>query len=286
VYLLSDDIFRVVDLNKENRGRKKWGIVVVFLLVLVVSSSSLLYWLWDREVDFEAYKTEVGETANNSLGRLTLNEVIMDDNQVLLNATFEPAKEFKPDHQVFFFPQILVNGKDYMVRNGGQSIAKSANVYTIYNSIKMDDFPTDEILELDIRYKDWNVETRIEKPWEFQVEASQEQLQEDRHIFPINKKVKHIDQQELMIDRVVSTPISTTIYFHSEKSIVNEALLFKIQSKGGQSWTFETPYPLNKEGTKWGSRLDGLYLSEKNYTLVPVDKDGSRLDSAIKIKKD
>jgi len=278
VYLLSDDIFRVVDLNKENRGRKKWGIVVVFLLVLVVSSSSLLYWLWDREVDFEAYKTEVGETANNSLGRLTLNEVIMDDNQVLLNATFEPAKEFKPDHQVFFFPQIL--------RNGGQSIAKSANVYTIYNSIKMDDFPTDEILELDIRYKDWNVETRIEKPWEFQVEASQEQLQEDRHIFPINKKVKHIDQQELMIDRVVSTPISTTIYFHSEKSIVNEALLFKIQSKGGQSWTFETPYPLNKEGTKWGSRLDGLYLSEKNYTLVPVDKDGSRLDSAIKIKKD
>ncbi|UZM98428.1 hypothetical protein OL548_27910 [Lysinibacillus sp. MHQ-1] len=50
-----------------------------------------------------------------------------------------------------------------MVRNGGQSIAKSANVYTIYNSIKMDDFPTDEHVELDIRYKDWNVETRIEK---------------------------------------------------------------------------------------------------------------------------
>jgi len=92
VYLLSDDIFRVVDLNKENRGRKKWRIVVVFLLVLVVSSSSLLYWLWDREVDFEAYKTEVRESVNNSIGRLTLNEVIMDDNQILLNATFEPVK--------------------------------------------------------------------------------------------------------------------------------------------------------------------------------------------------
>lgn len=64
-----------------------------------------------------------------------------------------------------------------------------------------------------------------------------------------------------MIDRVVSTPISTTIYFHTEKSIVNDALHFKIQSKGGQSWTFETPYPLNKEGTKWEAVwMDYTYL--------------------------
>ena len=92
-----------------------------------------------------------------------------------------------------------------MVRNGGQSIAKSANVYTIYNSIKMDDFPSDEQLELDIRYKDWNVETPIDKPWEFQVDASQEQLQQDRETFSVNKKVKHVDQQEITIDKIVST---------------------------------------------------------------------------------
>ena len=171
-------MIRVVDLDKENRKSKKWFIVVI--LLLMIASGSMLYLWWDQDVNFEAYKTDVGKTASNSLGRLTLNEVIIDDNQILLNATFEPGKEFKPGHQVFFFPQILVNGQDYMVRNGGQSIAKSANVYTIYNSIKMDDFPSDEQLELDIRYKDWNVETPIDKPWEFQVDASQEQLQQDR----------------------------------------------------------------------------------------------------------
>jgi len=273
-----------VDLDKENRRSKKWLIVVIFLLM--VASGLVLYLWWNQDVDFEAYKTVVGETANNSLGRLTLNEVIIDDNQILLNATYEPVKEFSPDHQVFFFPQILVNGQDYMVRNGGQSIAKSANVYTIYNSIKMDDFPTDEHLELVIRYKDWNVETPIEKPWEFQVDASQEQLQEDREIFSIDKKVKHVDQQEITIDKIVSTPISTTIYFHAEQSVVNEALHFKIQSKAGQSWTFATPYPLNKEGTRWGSRVDALYLTERNYTLIPINKEGKKVDSAIKIKKD
>ncbi len=282
--MLSDDILRVVDLDKENRGRKKWGIVV-FLLLMMVSGVVLYLW-WDEDVNFEAYKTEVGKTASNSLGRLTLNEVIIDDNQILLNATFEPVKEFAPDHQVFFFPQILVNGQDYMVRNGGQSIAKSANVYTIYNSIKMDDFPSDEQLELVIRYKDWNVETPIDKPWEFQIEASQEQLQEDRHVFSIGKKIEHVDQQEITIDRVVSTPISTTIYFQSEKSIVNDTLHFKIQSKEGKSWRFETPYPLNKERTKWGSRVDALYLTEENYQLIPVDIEGKKVGSAIKIKED
>ncbi len=281
---MSNDIIRVVDLDKENRRSKKWLIVVILLLMV---ASGLVLYLWcDQDVDFEAYKTVIGETANNSLGRLTLNEVIIDDNQILLNATYEPVKEFSPDHQVFFFPQILVNGQDYMVRNGGQSIAKSANVYTIYNSIKMDDFPTDEHLELVIRYKDWNVETPIEKPWEFQVDASQEQLQEDREIFSINKKVKHVDQQEITIDKIVSTPISTTIYFHAEQSVVNEALHFKIQSKAGQSWTFATPYPLNKEGTRWGSRVDALYLTERNYTLIPINKEGKKVGSAIKIKKD
>lgn len=282
--MLSDDILRVVDLDKENRGRKKW-VIIVFLFLMVVSGFLLYLW-WDKDVDFAAYKTEVGKTANNKLGRLTLNEVIIDDNQILLNATFEPVKEFTPDHQVYFFPQILVNGQDYMVRNGGQSIAKSANVYTVYNSIKMDDFPTDEQLELVIRYKDWNVETPIDKPWEFQIEASQEQLLEDRQVFSIGKKVKHVDHQEITIDRVVSTPISTTIYFHSEKSIVNDTLHFKIQSKAGQSWSFEAPYPLNKEQTKWGSRVDALYLTEGNYKLIPVDIDGQKVGSAIKIKKD
>ncbi|WP_230874994.1 DUF4179 domain-containing protein [Lysinibacillus cavernae] len=283
--MLSGDMLRVVDLNKEKRGRNKWGIFV-FLLLMVGSGLVVLYLWWDKDVDFEAYKTEVGKTANNSLGRLTLNEVIIDDNQILLKATFEPVKEFTPDHQVFFFPQILVNGKDYMVRNGGQSIAQSANVYTIYNSIKMDDFPTDKNVALDIRYKDWNVETPIDKPWEFQLEASQEQLQEDREVFTVDKKMKHVDQQEIMIDKVVSTPISTTIYFHSEQRIVNDALHFKIQSKSGKLWSFETPYPLNKEGTKWGSRVDALYLTERNYKLIPVNRDGRKLGAAITMKKD
>ncbi|MGE7129526.1 DUF4179 domain-containing protein [Lysinibacillus xylanilyticus] len=234
-------------------------------------------------MNFEDYKTVVDITTENGLGRLTLNEIIIDDNQILLNATFKPVKDLNFDHQIFFFPQVFVNGKEFTVRNGGQTIQQSDKSYTIYSSVKLSELPEDKILNLDIRYNDWNGEKKIDEPWEFQVEASQERLQEDKKVFPVEKKVKLLDGQEITIEKVVSTPISTTIYFLSENSLLNKALHFKIQSATGESWPFNVAYPLNEEYTKWGVRIDALYLTGKSYELIPIAANGSELGSAIKI---
>ncbi|MFJ8461456.1 DUF4179 domain-containing protein [Lysinibacillus xylanilyticus] len=267
----------------ENRGRKAWFIVV--LLLLVVTCVFVFYFLFNKELNFEAYKTVVGKTTENKLGRLTLNEIIIDDNQILLNATFKPVKDVNFDDQIYLFPQVFVNGKEFTVRNGGQSIAQSDKIFTIYSSVKLSELPKDKILNLDIRYNDWNGEKKIDEPWEFQVEASQKQLQEDRKTFTVAKKVKLLDGQEITIEKVISTPISTTIYFHSENSLLNEAIHFKIQSASGESWDFNTAYPLNEDYTKWGVRLDTVYLTEKGYELIPVAVDGSELGSAVKIRE-
>ena len=266
---------------KGNRGRKAWFIVV--LLLLVATCVLVFYFLFNKNLDFEAYKTVVGKTTENSLGRITLNEIIIDDNQILLNATFKPVKDLNFDYQIFFFPQVFVNGQEFTVRNGGQSITQSNKTYTIYSSVKLSDLPKDKILNLDIRYNDWNGEKAIDEPWEFQVEASQKQLQEDRKVFSVEKKVKLLDGQEITIEKVVSTPISTTIYLHSENSLLNEAIHLKIQSASGESWHFNSAYPLNEDYTKWGVRLDTVYLSGKNYKLIPIAADGSELGSAIEI---
>ncbi|MFJ6208384.1 DUF4179 domain-containing protein [Lysinibacillus sp. NPDC092081] len=278
---MSNDMLLVESQPKENRGRKIW--FVVLLLLLIASCVIVYYFLFNKDLNFETYKTVVGKTTENSLGRLTLNEIIIDDNQILLNATFKPGKDINFDHQIFFFPQVFVNGKEFTVRNGGQSIQQSDKTYTIYSSVKLSELPEDKILNLDIRYNDWNGEKKIDEPWEFQVEASQEQLQEDRKVFPVEKKVKLLDSQEITIAKVVSTPISTTIYFYSEKSLLNEAIHFKIQSVSGETWHFNSAYPLNEDYTKWGIRLDALYLTGKSYELVPVAANGSELGSAIKI---
>jgi hypothetical protein len=278
---MSNDMLLVENQPKEDRGRKIW--FVVLLLLLVATCVIVYYFLFQKDLNFEAYKTVVDKTTENSLGRLTLNEIIIDDKQILLNATFKPVKDINFNYQTFFIPQVFVNGKEFTVRNGGQTIQQSNKTYTIYSSVKLSELPEDKILNLDIRYNDWNGEKKIDEPWEFQVEASQEQLQEDRKVFPVAKKVKLLDGQEITIEEVVSTPISTTIYFHSESSLLNEALHFKIQSATGESWPFNSAYPLNEEYTKWGVRLDALYLTGKSYELVPIGANGSELGSAIKI---
>ena len=280
--MMSNDLIVEVQ-PKVNRGRKAWFIVV--LLLLVATCMLVFYFLFNKDLNFEAYKTVVGKTTENSLGRLTLNEIIIDDNQILLNATYKPVKDLNFDDQLFFVPQVFVNGQELTVRNGGQSIAQSDKTFTIYSSVKLSELPKDKILNLDIRYNDWNGEKKIDEPWEFQVEASQKQLQEDRKTFPVAKKVKLLDGQEITIEKVISTPISTTIYFHSENSLLNEAIHFKIQSASGESWDFNTAYPLNEDYTKWGVRLDAVYLTGKGYELIPVAVDGSELGSAVKIRE-
>lgn len=276
------DMLLVENQPKGNLGRKIWFIVV--LLLLVATCVIVYYFLFKKELNFEAYKTVVDKTTENALGRLTLNEIIIDDNQILLNATFKPVKDLNFDNQIFFFPQVFVNGKELTVRNGGQTIQQSDKKYTIYSSVKLSELPEDKILNVDIRYNDWNEETKIDDPWEFQVEASQEQLQEDRNTFSVEKKVKLLDGQKITIEKVVSTPMSTTVYFHSEKSLLNEAIHFKIQSASGETWHINSAYPLNEDYTKWGVRLDALYLTGNSYELIPVAKNGSELGSAIKIE--
>lgn len=279
---MMSDMLLVENQPKENRGRKIWFIVV--LLLLVATCVIVYCFLFKKDLNFDAYKTVVNKTTENALGRLTLNEIIIDDNQILLNATFKPVKDLNFDNQIFFFPQVFVNGKELTVRNGGQTIQQSDKNYTIYSSVKLRELPEDKMLNLDIRYNDWNGEKKIDEPWEFQVKASQEQLQEDRNTFSVEKKVKLLDGKEITIEKVVSTPISTTIYFHSEKSLLNEAIHFKIQSASGETWSINSPYPLNEDYTKWGVRLDALYLIGNSYELIPVAKNGSELGSAIKIE--
>ncbi|MFJ7888565.1 DUF4179 domain-containing protein [Lysinibacillus xylanilyticus] len=279
--MMSNDMLFVESQPKENRWQKIWFIVV--LLLLIVTCVIVYYFLFKEDLNFEDYKTVVDMTTENGLGRLTLNEIIIDDNQILLNATFKPVKDLNFDHQIFFFPQVFVNGKEFTVRNGGQTIQQSDKSYTIYSSVKLSELPEDKILNLDIRYNDWNGEKKIDEPWEFQVEATQERLQEDKKVFPVEKKVKLLDGQEITIEKVVSTPISTTIYFRSENSLLNKALHFKIQSATGESWPFNLAYPLNEEYTKWGVRTDALYLTGKSYELIPIAANGSELGSAIKI---
>ncbi|WP_421049615.1 DUF4179 domain-containing protein [Lysinibacillus sp. UGB7] len=285
--MLSDEQCMSEEQPKKSRVRKKWFIVALCLLAVgcvIIANLPFTASILDKskETEFSTYKTIVGQTIENNFGRLTLNEVMVDDNQILLNATFEPVEDLDFDYQIFFFPQVLVNGQDYTVRNGGQTIAQTASTYTIYNSVKMSDLPQNEKLKLDIRYNDWNWEKSIDKPWGFKIEASQKQLLEDKKNFSVDKAITLNDGQEIKVENVVSTPISTTIYFQSTQNL-NDSIAFKIKNKSGKTWRFDSSYSLNEEHTMWGIRFDALYLKDNKFELIPIDAGDRELGPAIQV---
>jgi len=267
----------------KNRKRKKWVMIVLTILVIacVVIVSTILN--KNHDADFSAYKTLVGQTTENEFGQLTLNEVMVDDNQLLLNATFVPAKDVNFNYQIFFFPQVLVNGQNYMVRNGGQTIEQAASTYTIYSSVKMRDLPQDDKLQLDILYNDWNWDKPIKDPWSFEVEASQKQLQEDRKVITVAKTTKLNNGTSIKVEKVVTTPISTTIYYETLENS-DESVNFHIVTAAGKTWRQDSSYTLNEQHTKWGIRYDAKYLTDKTYKLIPISADDTELGPAIQIR--
>ena len=279
-----------IEVGGRKKVKRKWFFVAVCILIVsggLITKTPFVESFFGKKAttNFDDYKTEVGHTTENNLGELTLNEVIVDDNQLLLNAIFVPKDGINFDHQIFFFPQVLVNGQDYTVRNRGQSIEHRDNKYTIYSSVQVSELPQDNTLTLDISYSKWNLDQPIDQPWDFHVEASQKKVQEDKTIILINETIALTNGNEVKVTKVVSTPISTTIYYHLAKSS-SETVSFKIKSTSGKAWRWNSGFTLGDEADALSAnRFDTLYLTEDKYYLVPIGADDKELGPSIQVGK-
>lgn len=234
-------------------------------------------------LDFSSYKTAIGETAENALGKLTLNEIMMDDQQVVLSATFEPADGVEFDYQTTIQPKVKINGQDYSVTTGGQSVELNSSMFTIYSDIDLSQSIETEVVDLEISYDTWEHDTEIEQPWTFHVEVSQAELLKERKVFDLNQTVKLSTGDRVTIQRVVSTPISTTIYYDLSQSN-KEDIRFAIQSDHELN-IHSTSYNSNEAGEVSYARFNGLSLDEaSDYYLVAFSWDDERLSLPIPIK--
>ncbi|MEG0448427.1 MAG: DUF4179 domain-containing protein [Lysinibacillus sp.] len=279
-----------IEIGVRKKLQKRWFFIAVSILIVcgwLITKSPFIKDVIGEEsnVKLDDYKTEVGLTTENSFGKLTLNEVIIEDNQLVFNATFVPADSIDFDYEIFFFPQVHVNGQDYTVRNREQTIVRDGSKHTISNTIIVSEFPQDEILTLDISYNKWNWEKSIDDPWEFQVEASQKHLLADKKIHTVNEIITLTNGNEVKVTKVVSTPISTTIYYQLVKG-ATESLSFKINSATGKAWRWNSFFLVDNEvGTLLLNRFDALDLTEGTYYIVPIGADDRPLGPSIQLGK-
>lgn len=291
---------RVKNKLRKNKKTKKWfGVAVACMLIVSITVplgqtslanmpfiAGLIEKYIDEEqpLDYSSYKTAIGKTAENKYGKLTLNEVLVDENKLLISSTFEPAKGVNFDYQTFLIPQVRINGRDFSNTKDAQSIEVNDSMFTIYGAVELSEMPQTDALQIEIIYDTFNRDTVIEQPWTFDIEVSQAQLMKEKQTFELNETIALYDGNKVTVKKVVSTPISTTVYYDVTQS-ENEDIYFKIESESGEAYTFKEAVISNKDGGISISRFDGINVAVGKYSLVPYSgKEKKVIGPSIQIQ--
>jgi hypothetical protein len=238
-----------------------------------------------HEVDppnYTTYKTAIGETAENEYGKLTLNEVLLDEGNLLISSTFEPTDGVSFNYQTYLIPKVLINGKDLTDVRGGQSIEVTDSLYTIYGDIELKDLPKTESLQIEIHYDTFNHTQKIDNPWVFNITVFTNQLTKETTAFNLNKTVTLINGQQIIIQKVTSTPISTLVQYDLTKA--DENIYFKIVSASGEELRLKESYHSDNPDDLSHSRFGPINIKNEKYSIVPYNRQNEKIGPAIPIK--
>lgn len=178
-------------------------------------------WQVTEQVDWSPYKTVIGETRTTEMGDLTLNEVIVNYDKIMISATFKKneATTFSYRHQLI--PTVIINGEK-VEREGAaaQSIEQNSSMYTIYNEVTLAEPVADVDFDIQIMYDEMHTpQTKtlegetLEQPWVFDIKASQLTVQNETTVHNLHQTIQLQNGEQFLIDQIVTTPISTTIFY-------------------------------------------------------------------------
>ncbi|MGG3504008.1 DUF4179 domain-containing protein [Paenibacillus sp. FSL W8-0187] len=237
----------------------------------------------NNSLDYSTYKTAIGETAENKYGKMTLNEVLVDTDSLLISSTFEPAKDVSFNYQTHLFPTVLVNGQNLTVTRGTQSIEVNDDMYTIYGDIKFSELPTEGPLQIKITYDTINknkTEKAIEDPWVFDIKASTDQIMKDTKTVQLDKTITLYNGEKVKLNKVITSPVSTVLYYDLTKE--SENTHFKLVSASGKEFGARVSYAHNIGETSYG-RFDPIDLEKEKYLLVPINSNHEEVGPHVPI---
>lgn len=203
---------------------------------------------WNNDVekeDWASYKNIIGITKSTEMGDLTLNEVIVNYDRILVSATFQKkeATPFSYRHQLI--PSLFINGQKVEVGTSVQSIEQNSEMFMIYNELELKQPIEDENISMQLVYDTlstpFNKESApfgetLEEPWTFTLTASQLAVQKETVVLDINQSITLTNGDSLTIERIVTTPISTTVYYQgADDNIV-------LYDEDGQNYHWQSSY--------------------------------------------
>lgn len=182
------------------------------------------------------YKTIIGDSVEKNGVKVTLNEVILDEGQLLISSTFH-TKLADTDLAYNWFSDIdvYIDGQKIQLGGGGgqQKITESYIHYFWAADIGQIDLQTEKSIRIvfnDLERSD--SEKIIKGKWSFKFKASGENLMANTKKVPINQHFTLDNGQAVEVEALILTPVTSKIIY--KMSNVQDDVYFRIEDEHGK----------------------------------------------------
>lgn len=217
---------------------------------------------------FKDYKTVVNEVIYDKGVYVKLNEVMMDNTDLIINATLqfdEPLLKESESMPIRPQAKVYINGKK-LERGAHGSIHRLTDTQFIYNigyNINTEPLPSGN-MHVKIVFSHMRVgDTVLRGEWKFEFDTNRDQLLMDLESYEIGRSFTIEEQQNVDILNVELTEIATAIHFKTDQT--KYEVEFKVEDDLG------TVYALNSLSVSFGEENIGYQR------LDPINPDATKL---------
>ncbi|MFF5997091.1 DUF4179 domain-containing protein [Lysinibacillus sp. KU-BSD001] len=239
--------------KKLNRRRsipvKTFSAVASFALVSIIAVNSnfalanipivgekLEAFVYSRDGALTDFKTIIGDSVEDNGVKVTLNEVILDEGQLLISSTFHT--NLKGDdlaYNWFSHIDVYIDGQKIEMGGGGgpREITESYINYFWTADIGQIDLQKEKAIRIvfnDLERSD--SDKMLKGKWSFKFNASGENLIANSKKIPIHHSFTLENGQYIEIEELVLTPVSSKLVY--KMSNIHDNVYFKIENDRGE----------------------------------------------------
>lgn len=238
------------------------------------------------ENNLQDYTTVVGTSKRDKGYTVTLNEVILDKDQLIVSASVRSDEKFSESSGTET-ADVYVNGKQVSVAGGG--VSRQIDSYTRESVMdyELENVDTSGKLNIEIIYSSmWRGEEKTKGNWNFQFETDGEKLAVDTKHFALDQSFKLPNGSGVVLTEYTSNNLGQKIYFKLQNWDYVQDPMYDLKLEGtdnlGNQVEFDLSYMKGRE--KHGrlnisSVCEGIgegaeYLTLKLYAVEMPEKSG------------
>lgn len=164
--------------------------------------------------DIQEYTTVVNQSVSKNGIKVTLNEVILNDDELIVSTTIRSDEKLDETGYVSLSDYIYINGK--ILQTGSSGSSSKIDDYTVEEVIthRLDDDTLSGDTDIKIKYTNVKLHDKnIRGPWAFEFKTNGDELKIATDIISLDTEFTLEDGQTIKLEQYNSNKIGQKIYF-------------------------------------------------------------------------